>query len=90
MRSEPREHQNRGYRHAVARDEQLRSFLARQPRHPLPGQGHSWTSISWPCEIALTQAFIQQASVAHLNTSCVAAIPAPTFPLSLQALAVSG
>ena len=56
----------------------------------LPGQGHSWTSSSWPCEIALTRAFIQQASVAHLNTSCVAAIPAPTFPLSLQALAVSG
>jgi hypothetical protein len=45
---------------------------------------------SWPCDVALTQVFIQQASVAHLNTSCVAAIPAPAFPLTLQALAGSG
>ncbi len=56
----------------------------------LPGQGHSLTSDSWPCEGALIQAFIAQASVAHLDTSCVAAIPAPAFPLTLQALAGSG
>ncbi len=29
-------------------------------------------------------------SVAHLDTSCVAAIPAPAFDLALQALAGSG
>jgi hypothetical protein len=43
----------------------------------LPGQGHYVTSASWPCESALTQVFIEQASVAHLDTSCLAAIPAP-------------
>ena len=56
----------------------------------LPGQGHYVTSASWPCEGALTQVFIEQASVAHLDTSCVAAIPAPAFPLTLQALAGGG
>jgi hypothetical protein len=56
----------------------------------MPGQGHSLTSVSWPCEGALIQAFVQQASVAHLDTGCVAGIPAPAFPLTLQALAGSG
>jgi hypothetical protein len=55
----------------------------------LPSQGHYLTPATWPCESALIQVFIQQASVAHLNTGCVAAIPAPTFP-TLQALAGSG
>ncbi len=56
----------------------------------LPSQGHSVTPDSWACEGALIQAFITQASVAHLDTSCVAAIPAPAFPLTLQALASGG
>ncbi len=56
----------------------------------LPGQGHYVTSASWPCESALTQVFIEQASVAHLDTSCLAAIPAPAFDLTLQALAGGG
>jgi pimeloyl-ACP methyl ester carboxylesterase len=56
----------------------------------LPGQGHYVTSASWPCEGALTQAFIEQASVAHLDTSCLAAIPAPAFDLTLQALTGGG
>ena len=56
----------------------------------LPGQGHHVTSASWPCEDALTQAFIQQASVAHLDTGCPAAIPAPAFDLTLHDLAGSG
>jgi pimeloyl-ACP methyl ester carboxylesterase len=56
----------------------------------LPGQGHYVTSASWPCEGALTQAFIQQASVAHLDTSCLAAIPAPAFDATLQALTGGG
>jgi pimeloyl-ACP methyl ester carboxylesterase len=55
----------------------------------LPGQGHSVTSASWPCEGALIGMFIAQASVAHLDTGCLATI-APAFPLTLQALAASG
>ena len=55
----------------------------------LPGQGHSVTPASWACEGALIQAFITQASVAHLDTSCLATI-APAFPTTLQALAGSG
>ena len=55
----------------------------------LPGQGHSVASASWLCEGALIQAFIQQASVARLDTGCVATI-APAFPLTLQALAGGG
>jgi hypothetical protein len=39
---------------------------------------------------ALTQAFIEQASAAHLDTSCLAAIPAPAFDLTLQALTGGG
>jgi hypothetical protein len=54
----------------------------------LPSQGHCFNSANgWDCESALIQAFIQQASVAHLDTSCVADIRAPAFPLTLQALA---
>jgi hypothetical protein len=34
--------------------------------------------------------FIEQASVAYLNTGCVAAIRAPTFDLTLQDLAGGG
>jgi hypothetical protein len=56
----------------------------------LPGQGYSLTSDSWPCESALIKVFIQQGSVAHLDAGCVAAIPAPDFPLTLQDLAASG
>jgi len=56
----------------------------------LPGQRHYVTSASWPCESALTGVFIEQASVAHLDTSCLAAIPAPAFDLTLQALAGGG
>jgi pimeloyl-ACP methyl ester carboxylesterase len=56
----------------------------------LPGQGHYVTSASRPCESALTGVFIEQASVAHMDTSCLAAIPAPAFDLTLQALAGGG
>jgi pimeloyl-ACP methyl ester carboxylesterase len=55
----------------------------------LPGQGHWVTSASWACEGPLIQAFITQASVAHLDTGCVANI-APALPTTLQALAGSG
>ncbi len=52
----------------------------------LPGQGHQFTSATWPCQVALIQEFIESASVGHLNTGCLAAIPAPAFDLTLQAL----
>jgi len=56
----------------------------------LPGQGHYVTSATWPCEGALTEEFIQQATAAHLDTSCLATIPAPSFDLTLQALTDGG
>ena len=56
----------------------------------LPSQGHTVTPTSWACEGLLIQAFIAQASVAHLDTSCVTAIPAPAFDLTLQDLATGG
>ena len=49
----------------------------------LPGQGHDTTGTWGVCAGVLTQAFIEQASVAHLNTGCLAAAPAPPFDLSL-------
>ena len=55
----------------------------------LPGQGHN-TNSSWgDCASPLTQVFIEQASVAHLDTSCLATI-APPFDLTLQDLAGGG
>jgi len=57
----------------------------------LPGQGHDVNSASWAaCAGPLTQAFIDQASLAHLNTTCLAAVPAPAFDLTLQDLAGGG
>jgi pimeloyl-ACP methyl ester carboxylesterase len=48
----------------------------------LPGQGHD-TNNTWDfCAGPLTQAFIEQASPAHLDTSCLANIPAPVFDLT--------
>jgi pimeloyl-ACP methyl ester carboxylesterase len=49
----------------------------------LPGQGHQ-TNDTWDlCAGPLTQAFIEQASLAHLDTGCLANIPAPVFDLTL-------
>jgi pimeloyl-ACP methyl ester carboxylesterase len=57
----------------------------------LPGQGHDVTPAPWGrCAGPLTQAFIEQASVAQLNTSCLATTPATPFVLSLNAAANSG
>jgi pimeloyl-ACP methyl ester carboxylesterase len=55
----------------------------------LPGQGHSVTPASWTCEGALIETFIARASVAHLNTGCLATV-APAFDLTLQAVAGGG
>jgi len=69
--------------------EQPRNWAGAQEFFPdsreiaLPGQGHD-TNASWgACAGPLTQTFIEQASVAHLNTSCLAAAPAPAFDLTL-------
>jgi hypothetical protein len=49
----------------------------------MPGQGHDINGLSWlACPDALTQTFIEHASVTHLNTSCLATI-APPFDLAL-------
>jgi hypothetical protein len=51
-------------------------------RVTLPGQGHDVDSYSWgACGGPLTQAFVERASVAGLNTGCVASVPAPDFDL---------
>ena len=36
----------------------------------LPGQRHYGTSVTLPCMVSLTQAFIEQATAAHLDTGC--------------------
>jgi pimeloyl-ACP methyl ester carboxylesterase len=53
----------------------------------LPGLGHDMPSAAWGhCAAPLTQTFIEQASVAHLNADCLASTPATPFVLSLKAL----
>jgi pimeloyl-ACP methyl ester carboxylesterase len=50
----------------------------------LLGQGHDVNSASWgQCAGRLTQTFIEQASLAHLDTSCLASVPTPPFALTL-------
>ena len=52
--------------------------------YALPGQGHDVNSDSWiACAGPLTQTFIEQASAAHLDTSCLASVPTPPFELTL-------
>jgi hypothetical protein len=54
----------------------------------LPGQGHEPSTGTWAvCAGPLMQAFIEQASVAHLDTSCLPTSPIPPFDLTLQAAA---
>ncbi len=70
--------------------EQPRNWAGAQKFFPdsraftLPGQGHDVDSGSWTaCAGPLTQTFIEQASVAHLNASCLPDVPAPAFSLTL-------
>ena len=69
--------------------EQPRNWAGAQQLFPdsraiaLPGQGHL-TNDTWGiCAGPLTQTFIEQASVTHLDTSCLTNIPAPVFDLTL-------
>ena len=68
--------------------EQPRNWAGAQKAFPrsraitLPGQGHN-TNASWSiCAGPLTQTFIEQASVARLDTGCLAAATAPPFDLT--------
>ncbi len=49
----------------------------------LPGQGHDTTDTWGVCAEPLTQTFIAQASLAHLDTGCLAAAGPPAFDLTL-------
>ena len=69
--------------------EQPRNWTGAQQLFPdsrdiaLPGQGHN-TNETWDvCAGPLTKAFIEQASLTHLDTSCLARIPAPIFDLTM-------
>jgi pimeloyl-ACP methyl ester carboxylesterase len=54
----------------------------------LPGQGHEPSTGTWAvCAGPIMEAFIEQASVAHLDTSCLPTNPTPPFDLTLQAAA---
>ena len=54
----------------------------------VPDQGHDTNpDLSGACVISLIESFLEQGSTAHLDTSCLAKVPAPPFALSLQALA---
>jgi hypothetical protein len=56
-------------------------LFTRRPDETGGGQGHYFTTANgWDRESALIQAFIARASVAHLDTGCLAAISAPAFP----------
>ena len=54
----------------------------------VPDQGHDTNpDLSGACVISLIESFLEQGSTAHLDTSCLSKVPAPSFALSLQALA---
>jgi pimeloyl-ACP methyl ester carboxylesterase len=69
--------------------EQPRNWAGAQEYYPdsrditLPGQGHDTTETWGYCAGALTQTFIEQASTAHLDTSCLAWAAPPPFDLTL-------
>lgn len=69
--------------------EQPRNWAGAQQFYPdsrditLPGQGHDTTDTWGVCAGPLTQTFIEQASLAHLNTGCLSAAAPPPFDLAL-------
>jgi len=51
----------------------------------VPDQGHQIDpELSGSCVISIVDSFIELGSVAHLGTSCLAHVPSPVFPLTLQ------
>ena len=69
--------------------EQPRNWAGAQAFFPdsraitLPGQGHDTNGTWRVCAEPLTQTFIEQASLAHLDTGCLAAAGPPAFDLTV-------
>ena len=64
-----------------------RAFWPNSLELAVPDQGHDTDpQLSGACVISLIESFLEQGSPAHLDTSCLAKVPAPPFALSLQAL----
>jgi len=56
----------------------------------VPDQGHQIDpGLSGSCVISIVGSFIELGSVAHLDTSCLAQVPSPLFPPTLQELTSS-
>jgi pimeloyl-ACP methyl ester carboxylesterase len=49
----------------------------------VPGQGHDIDPVSAGCEIPLIKSFIEEGSVAGLDTTCLSKLPPPSFDLRL-------
>lgn len=65
-----------------------RAFWPNSLELAVPDQGHDTDpDLSGACVISLIESFLEKGSTAHLDTSCLANVPAPPFALSLQALA---
>jgi pimeloyl-ACP methyl ester carboxylesterase len=57
----------------------------------VPGQGHDTNGVIWAaCLDPLTQKFVEQASAAHLDTSCLAGVPTAPYDLTLHQVALGG
>jgi pimeloyl-ACP methyl ester carboxylesterase len=66
-----------------------RKFWPNSRELAVPGQGHDTNGDIWlACLDPLTQRFIEQASVAHLSTSCLAGVPIPPYDLTLHQVAL--
>jgi len=66
-----------------------RTFWPDSSELAVPGEGHYTDPATWAaCLSTLTQTFIEQDSPAHLNTSCLAKVPATHFDLTLHQVAL--
>jgi len=64
-----------------------RQFWPNSLELTVPSQGHDVDFIPWSnCGEVITSTFIQNASVAGLDTSCLASVPSVPFDLTLSAL----
>ena len=65
-----------------------RAFWPNSLELAVPDQGHDTNpDLSGACVISLIESFLEKGSTAHLDTTCLSKVPAPSFALSLQALA---
>jgi len=66
-----------------------RTFWPDSSELAVPGEGHGTDPGTWAaCLGTLTQTFIEQDSPAHLDTSCLAKVPATHFDLTLHQVAL--